>query len=122
MNQHHGQDHDPGTSRNRRAFVAPLVSTLLTLPMALVAFFFAGLSPMACDSCEDAASDRFDASYDIAFPVFTTGLLLVLAVLVICWALPRQRRYSARRIGFAVLAPALVVLDHLVFAAIVDWP
>ncbi|MFI8278996.1 hypothetical protein ACIGBH_29740 [Streptomyces sp. NPDC085929] len=113
---------DQDTSRDKRAFVAPLVSTLLTLPMALVAFFFVGLSPMACDSCGDAASDRFDASYDVAFPVFTTGLLLVLAVLVTSWALPWQRRNSARRIGFALLAPAAVVLDYIVFAGIIDWP
>lgn len=113
---------DQDTSRDKRAFVAPLVSTLLTLPAALIAFFIVGLSPMACDSCEKAASDRFDASYDVAFPVFTIGLLLVLAVLVTSWALPWQRRYSARRVGFALLAPAAVVLDYVVFAGIVDWP
>ncbi|WP_406184112.1 hypothetical protein [Streptomyces sp. NBC_01006] len=110
------------TSRDRCAFVAPLISTLLTLPMGVLAFFSAGLSPMACDSCGDAASDRFDASYGLAFPVFNTGLLLVLAVLVICWALPWQRRNAARRVGFSLLAPAVVVLDYVVFAAIVDWP
>ncbi|MEV0414050.1 hypothetical protein AB0I68_25360 [Streptomyces sp. NPDC050448] len=113
---------DQDTSRDKRAFVAPLVSTLLTLPTALVAFFAVGLSPMACDSCEAAASDRFDASFDIAFPVFTIGLLLVLALLVTSWALPWQRRNSARRVMFAVLAPTAVVLDYTVFAGIVDWP
>ncbi|MEV6730380.1 MULTISPECIES: hypothetical protein [unclassified Streptomyces] len=111
---------DQDTSRDKRAFVAPLVSTLLTLPMALVALFFAGLSPMACDSCGEAASDRFDASFGIAFPVFGTGLLLVLVVLVTSWALPWQRRNSARRITFALLAPAAVVLDYIVFAGIID--
>ncbi|MER7467152.1 hypothetical protein [Streptomyces sp. NPDC097981] len=113
---------DQDTSPDKRAFVAPLVSTLLTLPMALVAFFFVGLSPMACDSCGEAAGHRFDASFDIAFPVFTTGLLLVLAVLVASWALPWQRRNSARRVSFALLAPAAVILDYIVFAGIIDWP
>ncbi|MFI6000510.1 hypothetical protein ACIA98_08815 [Streptomyces sp. NPDC051366] len=113
---------DQDTSRDKRAFVAPLVSTLLTLPMALVALFFAGLSPMACDSCGEAASDRFDASFGIAFPVFGTGLLLVLVLLVASWALPWQRRNSARRIKFALLAPAAVVLDYIVFAGVIDWP
>ncbi|MCX4628344.1 MULTISPECIES: hypothetical protein [unclassified Streptomyces] len=111
---------DQDTSRDKRAFVAPLVSTLLTLPMALVALFFAGLSPMACDSCGEAASDRFDASFGIAFPVFGAGLLLVLVLLVTSWALPWQRRNSARRITFALLAPAAVVLDYIVFAGIID--
>ncbi|MFK0232002.1 hypothetical protein [Streptomyces vinaceus] len=124
----HGTDHgtargtDRDTSPDRRAFVAPLLSSLLTLPMGLLALFAVGLSPMACDSCGDAASDRFDASYGLAFPVFVTGLLLVLAVLVAGWALPWQRRNAARRVGFALLAPAVVVLDYVVFASIVDWP
>ncbi|WP_371588216.1 hypothetical protein [Streptomyces virginiae] len=110
------------TARRPRAFVAPLVSTLLTLPMAAIAFFFVGLSPMACDSCGDAASDRFDASYDVAFPAFGFGLLVVLAVLVAAWALPWQRRYAAARVWFAVVAPAAVVLDAVVFNGLVDWP
>ncbi|MEU8841282.1 hypothetical protein AB0D97_19480 [Streptomyces roseus] len=113
---------DQDTSPDPYAFIAPLLSTLLTLPMGILAFFSAGLSPMACDSCGDAASDRFDASYDLAFPVFNTGLLMVLAMLVVCWALPRQRRNAARRVGFSLLAPAVLVLDYVVFAAIVDWP
>ncbi|MFB6516042.1 hypothetical protein ACFCW4_39745 [Streptomyces virginiae] len=110
------------TARRPRAFVAPLVSTLLTLPMAAIAFFFVGLSPMACDSCGDAASDRFDASYDVAFPVFGFGLLVVLVVLVAAWALPWQQRYAAARVWFAVVAPAAVVLDAVVFNGLVDWP
>ncbi|WP_030757854.1 MULTISPECIES: hypothetical protein [unclassified Streptomyces] len=112
----------PDTARHPRAFLAPLVATLLTLPMAAVAFFFVGLSPMACDSCGDAASDRFDASYDVAFPAFGFGLLVVLAVLVAAWALPWQRRHAAARVWLAVVAPAAVVLDFVVFDGLVDRP
>lgn len=115
-------DPAPDTARHPRAFVAPLVATLLTLPMAAVAFFFAGLSPMACDSCGTAASDRFDASYDVAFPVFGLGLLVVLVVLFAAWALPWQRRYAAARVWLAFVAPAAVVLDAVVFNGLVDWP
>ncbi|MFD7258083.1 hypothetical protein [Streptomyces sp. NPDC059874] len=115
-------DRNPDTSRDGRAFIAPLVSTLLTLPLAAVAFFFVGISPMACDSCEDAASDRFDASYEIAFPVFGFGLLVPLVLLVACWGLPWQRRNAARRVGLALLAPAAVVLAYITFHALVDWP
>ncbi len=81
----------PDTSRPPRAFVAPLLATVLALPMAAVAFFFVGMSPMACDSCGTAASDRFDASYQVAFPVFGFGLLIVPAALLVAWALRRQR-------------------------------
>ncbi|MFB7178168.1 hypothetical protein ACFCYI_10725 [Streptomyces sp. NPDC056257] len=112
----------PDTARHPRAFVAPLVSTLLTLPLAAVAFFFAGLSPMACDSCGEAASDRFHASYGMAFPVFGSGLAVVLVLLLAAWALPWQRRHAAARVWLAVIAPAAVVLDFVVFNGLVDWP
>ncbi|MET8750491.1 hypothetical protein ABZW32_10430 [Streptomyces sp. NPDC004667] len=108
--------------RDRRAYVAPLLSTLLTLPAAAVTLFFAGLSPMACDSCADAASDRFDASFGPAWTVFTSGLVLVLLLLVACWALPRNHGYRGRRLALALAAPGAVVLNVLVFAAMVDWP
>ncbi|MFD5423657.1 hypothetical protein ACFWJT_37290 [Streptomyces sp. NPDC127069] len=111
-----------GDAPARRAFVAPLVSTLLTLPMALVALFYTGISPMACDSCDTAAAHAFDASFRIAWPVFLAGLLSALVLLVCCWALPWRVRNTARRVGLAFAAPGLVVLATLVFTALVDWP
>ncbi|MFD9304700.1 hypothetical protein ACFWCB_18925 [Streptomyces sp. NPDC060048] len=119
-----GRDLAPGLdpSGDPRAFIAPLVSSLLTLPLGAVALFFVALSPMACDSCGGTASDRFDASYGVAFGVFAAGLLLVLGLLVAAWALPWQRRNSGRRVVLALTAPATVVLDYVVFYGIVDWP
>ncbi len=111
-----------GDAPARRAFVAPLVSTLLTLPMALVALFYTGISPMACDSCDTAAAHAFDASFRIAWPVFLAGLLGALVLLVCCWALPWRVRNTARRVGLAFAAPGLVVLATVVFTALVDWP
>ncbi|MFJ2595628.1 hypothetical protein [Streptomyces erythrochromogenes] len=113
---------DAGADRHPRAFVAPLVSTLLTLPVTALAFFFVGLAPMACDSCAGAVSDRFDDSYDLAFPVFGFGLVVVLVVLLSAWALPWQRRNAAARVWPAVIAPAAVVLDFVVFHGLVDRP
>ncbi|MEV6682532.1 hypothetical protein AB0N09_37575 [Streptomyces erythrochromogenes] len=113
---------DAGTGRHPRAFVAPLVSTLLTLPVAAVAFFFVGPAPMACDSCGGEVSDRFDASYDLAFPVFGFGLVVALVVLLSAWALPWQRRNAAARVWLAVIAPAAAVFDFIVFHGLVDWP
>ncbi|MFD3542872.1 hypothetical protein ACFWUQ_25740 [Streptomyces sp. NPDC058662] len=110
------------TSRDPRAFVAPLLSTLLTLPLGTAALFLVGLSPMACDSCDEAASDRFDASYSVASTFFGLALLVAGALLVACWALPRRRRDAARRVGLALAAPGAVVLGYLVFHALVDWP
>ncbi|MFF5445812.1 hypothetical protein [Streptomyces sp. NPDC012888] len=108
--------------RDRRAFVAPLLSTLLTLPLGFASLLFAGLSPMACDSCAEGASDAFDASFEIAWPVFVVGLVGVLVLLVWCWALPWQVRNSARRVGIAVAAPAVVLVNAVVFWALLDLP
>ncbi|MEW2137260.1 hypothetical protein AB0892_11745 [Streptomyces sp. NPDC005409] len=45
--------------RDRRAFTAPPASTLPTLPPAFVTLLYAGLSPMACDSCNGQTADAF---------------------------------------------------------------
>ncbi|WP_405980161.1 hypothetical protein [Streptomyces sp. NBC_00158] len=109
-------------ARDRRAFVAPLVSTLLTVPMGLLALFYAGISPMACDSCDGAVADAFDASFRTAWPVFLGGLVVALVLLLVSWCLPWQRRNAARRLLAAFAAPGVVVLGTLLFTALVDWP
>ncbi|MEV6328772.1 hypothetical protein [Streptomyces sp. NPDC051909] len=103
-------------------WVAPLVSTLATLPLGFVALLYAGLSPMACDSCDEAEADRFDASFAVAFPTAMTGLLVALALLITSWALPRRARHVARRVGFALAAPLTVVITMIAFAALLDTP
>ncbi|MFD9726604.1 hypothetical protein [Streptomyces sp. NPDC059072] len=108
--------------RDSRAFIAPLVSTLLTLPLGLVSLFFAGISPMACDSCNGQAAHDFDASFRIAWLVLMAGFVVVLALLVWCWALPWRKANAARRVGLAVAAPAVVVLGTVVFWALLDLP
>ena len=109
-------------ARATGAWIAPLVSTLVTVPLGLLVLFFAGLSPMACDSCNGAEADRFDASFAVAFPVVVTGLLLALGLLITSWALPRRVRNAARRVGFALAAPATVCLAGMVFAGLLDTP
>jgi hypothetical protein len=104
------------------AWVAPLVSTLLTLPACLAAYVFGGLSVMACDSCAGPEADRFASSFDLAFPVLLGGLGLTLFLLAAGWALPWERRNAARRVALALAAPAMVPCVYLVFAVLVDWP
>ncbi|WP_406451337.1 hypothetical protein OG782_15620 [Streptomyces sp. NBC_00876] len=108
------------TPRRPRTWIAALISTLVTLPLALVALFFSALSPMACDSCSDAQSDRFDASFDIASPVLSCGLVLSLLLVVASWVLSIRRPPAA--VPAAVLAPATVVVAYVAFAALIDWP
>ncbi|MEU9718365.1 hypothetical protein [Streptomyces sp. NPDC047976] len=107
---------------DRRAFVAPLLSTLLTVPMGLLSLFFAGISPMACDSCNEGASDVFEASFDVAWPVFLGGLVVVLITLLASWLLPWRRRNAARRVVLALVAPGIVLFNAAVFYGLVDWP
>ncbi|MEV7459961.1 hypothetical protein [Streptomyces rubiginosohelvolus] len=113
---------DPAHAPDRRAWVAPLISTVVTLPLGLIALFIGGLTPMACDSCNGAAADRFDASFTIAWTVLWIGLLTALVVLIASWAVPHQLRHAARRVGLALAAPATVVVTFVAFMALVDWP
>ncbi|MEV7524938.1 hypothetical protein [Streptomyces sp. NPDC091371] len=108
--------------RDRRAFIAPLASTLLTLPLAFVSLLYAGLSPMACDSCGTEAADAFDSSFEIAWPVFMVGLVGVFGLLVWCWALPWRTRNAARRVGIAIAAPVVVLVNAVVFWGLLDLP
>ncbi|RPK81948.1 MULTISPECIES: hypothetical protein [Streptomyces] len=112
----------PAHTPDPRAWVAPLISTVVTLPMGLLALFIGGLTPMACDSCNGPAADRFDASFTIAWTVLWIGLLLALIVLIASWAVPHQLRYAARRVGLALAAPTTVVVAFVAFMALVDWP
>ncbi|WP_353944796.1 hypothetical protein ABII15_26595 [Streptomyces sp. HUAS MG91] len=105
-----------------RQWIAPLLSTLVTIPGAFFAHVFAGLSGMACDSCTAAQADRFEPSFDRALTVFGWGLALSLLVLVTAWVLPWQRRFAPWRIGLAVAAPFVVVFSCVAFGGIVDWP
>jgi NhaP-type Na+/H+ or K+/H+ antiporter len=104
------------------AWVAPLLSTLLTVPACLFAYFVGGLSAMACDSCAGSEADRFESSFGIAFPVLLGGLGIALFLLAAGWALPWERRNSARRVALALAAPVMVPCVYVLFAALVDWP
>ncbi|MET7505289.1 hypothetical protein [Streptomyces microflavus] len=112
----------PDTARDPRAWIAPLITTIVTLPMALIALFVGGLTPMACDSCNGVAADRFDASFGPAWTVLLVGLLLTLMALIASWATPWQLRNVARRVGLALAAPTTLVVTFVAFMALVDWP
>ncbi|MFE2288487.1 hypothetical protein ACFXDJ_30520 [Streptomyces sp. NPDC059443] len=117
-----GPDRDSDPDRDRRAYVAPLASTLLTLPLAFLSLLYAGLSPMACDSCGTEAAHAFDASFKVAWPVFWVGLLAAFALLVWCWALPWRTANAARRVGIAIAVPAVVLLNAVVFWGLLELP
>ncbi|NED13205.1 hypothetical protein [Streptomyces sp. SID9124] len=106
--------------RPRHAWIASLLSTIVTPPLVYVALLYSMLAPMACDSCSDADADRMEATYAPAFTVSCCGLLLALITVVASWALTRRRPPAA--IALAVAAPFVVVLTWAVFMTIIDWP
>ncbi|MFD3644993.1 hypothetical protein ACFWVT_26765 [Streptomyces cyaneofuscatus] len=112
----------PDTARDPRAWIAPLVCTLVTLPMGLTALFFGGLTPMSCDSCDGTEAARFDASFVPAWTVLCVGLLLAAMALVASWTVPWQVRNTGRRVGLALAAPATAMVTFVAFMALVDWP
>ncbi|MEV7406100.1 hypothetical protein AB0N93_37760 [Streptomyces sp. NPDC091267] len=110
------------TTSRRGGWVAPLISTVVTLPLAFLTLIWGLLSPMACDSCSDAESDRFDASFDTALTVLVCGLAVALILLVVSWCLPRRPDRAGSRALFALLAPVAVVLAYLLFSGLVELP
>ncbi|SHN15801.1 hypothetical protein [Actinacidiphila paucisporea] len=109
-------------ARVPRAWVSPLVSSLVTLPLASVAFLYGSLSAMACDSCDSAESDHFDASFMVGYDVLRVVLGLSLGALVLSWALPWRQRNTSVRWVLAVLAPCLTVIGFVLFLGLVDRP
>ncbi|WUH91717.1 hypothetical protein OG900_17440 [Streptomyces sp. NBC_00433] len=110
------------TARVPRAWVSPLVSSLVTLPLALVAFLYGSLSAMACDSCDGAEADHFEASFALGYDVLRAALGLSLAVLSVSWALPWRQRNVSTRWVLAVAAPCVAVIGFVLFQGLVDWP
>ncbi|MGK5630324.1 hypothetical protein [Streptomyces sp. URMC 123] len=108
--------------RARGAWIAPLLATLVTLPIAFFLTTGAMLAPMGCDPCNGADSARFSESFTVAFRVYLVGLLIPAAMLVTSWALPRRRRHTRARITLAALTPCALVLLYLLFMVMLDYP
>ena len=105
----------------RRGWIAPLLSTLVTVPMALIATVFVGLSPMACDPCQGAQLERFEDSFDVAINVYWVGLALTASLLFADYVATWQRQDSPRLI-LAVLAPLSAFCNYLLFAGLLTEP
>ncbi|MFC7309541.1 hypothetical protein ACFQVC_35690 [Streptomyces monticola] len=112
---------EPGTDAPR-GWLAPIIATLVTVPLAYFVYLIAGFSGMACDGCDGATAHAFDSSFDTALSVYSYGLLVPLGLLGASWGLPWQQRYAGRRVLFSGLAPISVVVLFLVFLGLVAWP
>jgi hypothetical protein len=108
--------------RSPYAWIAPLLSTLVTLPAEGAVLFYGALSPMACDSCNGATADRFTDSFEAGWVVLCVGLLLSLVVLAASWCLPWRQRRDPTRLLLASAAPVVVLCAFIAFMGLVDWP
>ncbi len=83
-----------GRDRDSRAWVAPLVATVLLLFLGPAAMVLGGLSAMATDACgPDACSSALMTQLDVIYGMLDLGMPLVLVALFTAWLLPWQRRW-----------------------------
>lgn len=97
--------------RDRRAFVVPLIATVLSAPLIALDAVCVMLSPMATDSCTMHGCQALDRVL-LAAPCV---LLLSCAALGVSWALPWRLRYRAVRVVPAVTAPLLALATLLIY-------
>lgn len=97
--------------RDRHAFVAPMIASVLAAPVIVVGGMFTMISPMATDSC---TAHGCQALYRM---LLLAPCLLVLAAgaLGASWAVPWRRRHRAKRIALAALAPLLALAAAMIY-------
>ncbi|MFE7853439.1 hypothetical protein [Streptomyces sp. NPDC057403] len=103
---------DPA-GRDPRAWIAPLVATVLLVFLGPAAVFFGGLSAMATDACgPDDCSPALTTHLDLIYGTLEFGPLPTVAALLAAWVLPWQPRWLPVRVlaAVAALLPALFVL------------
>ncbi|MEU5031827.1 hypothetical protein [Streptomyces milbemycinicus] len=110
---------EPPEIRSYRGWTAPVMSTLVTLPLILLTLAPVGLSPMSCDDCQGAELKRFEESLHVAWTVYRLGLALPVGLLLADYVATWRRREAAR-LWLAFLAPPSVLIPYMLFASILD--
>lgn len=103
-----------------RALMAPALATALTLQVGFVLGWLVVLTPAVCGSCGGERLERFVASLKFAVVVCGLGLVVPVGLLVVSWALPRRRRYTAGRVTCAILAPLALVGLFVLYASLIE--
>ncbi|MFF9286987.1 hypothetical protein [Streptomyces griseosporeus] len=104
----------PTADRDRRAWIAPTVATVLLLVLGPAALLLGGLSAMATDSCgPDDCSQALETALSLIYGTLFFGSFLTFGAWLTSWVLPWTRRWSALRAWLAVAAllpPVFVLL------------
>ncbi|MFC0497607.1 hypothetical protein ACFFKE_22735 [Streptomyces mutabilis] len=103
---------NPREQRDRTAWIAPTVATVLLTVLVPAAAFLGLLSVMATDSCGTDCSRALTTSLTLIHGTLFFGAFLTHGAWVTAWALPWTRRWSALRIWTAALSllPPVFVL------------
>ncbi|MDQ8702700.1 hypothetical protein RCO28_09390 [Streptomyces sp. LHD-70] len=94
---------DAADTRIGLAWVGPLLSTAVTLPLAFFAHFLVVLGASAVE-------DHSGSPASLPIGIFRYGLLVPFCLLWIAWALVRHPGLSHRRVLCSVVAPVSVLL------------
>ncbi|WP_344054736.1 hypothetical protein [Streptomyces thermoalcalitolerans] len=103
----------PDPDRDRFAWIAPTIATVLLLVLVPLALLFGGLlSVLAAAGCGSDCSKELETSVLVIWGTLCFGGFVTHAAVITSWALPWKRRYSALRAWMAVLSllPPLLVL------------
>jgi hypothetical protein len=101
----------PEPDRDRHAYVAPLIATLLGGPLMLIGLLVACASPMATDPCTPGGCHDLNRMLLIIPCVLGLGLV----ALVLAWVLPWRLDMRAYRCVAAVAAPLLALTTLLLY-------
>jgi hypothetical protein len=109
------------TDGGTRPWVAPIISTLITLVLSVYAWAFVSLMPYECEmKCEAPELRHFYDSYRVIYRFFVCGLSIPLLALLESYRLTWRRRHPTRRIMLAIAAPLTVFFLYLITASLVD--
>lgn len=93
--------------RDRRAWVAPTVATVLPTFPGPVALLVGAMSPMATGSCgPDDCSQALTTALDVILRAMPLGGVLTSGAWLTSWPLPWSIRRTTLRIAAAFLSPA----------------
>ncbi|MEU5109654.1 hypothetical protein AB0H07_46730 [Streptomyces sp. NPDC021354] len=106
-------------TRSYRGWTAPVMSTLVTLPLVLLTLALVGISPMSCDYCQGVQLKRLEESLSVAWTIYRLGLALPIGLLLAAY-IATWRRREAARLWLAFLAPPSVLIPYMLFASILD--
>ncbi|MFE6766274.1 hypothetical protein [Streptomyces sp. NPDC057689] len=112
--------HPAVPNRRRKTWIAPLISTIVTPPLAFYTWVLGVFASVACEACSEAENHGFATSFNTGWILFLCGLALAFLTMVASWVFAQRRPVTT--VLLALAAPVTVFLSCALFMAVVDWP